>query len=124
MATNDKPVAGAGASAPVSSRPDALLLPDDGRWGSGVTRKANAVCDYAEPILGGQAYGRKLAIPGKTLATTSPHDTYLIPQWHRLAGRDRYRWEDKGDGVKYGYLIEGAPTAAEIETGNKEAFGS
>jgi hypothetical protein len=123
MAKTDKPVE-ATPAAPDARRPDALLLPDDGRWGSGVHARGNAICDYAEPILGGQAHGRKLAIPGKTLVTTSPHDTYLVPPWHRLAGRDRYRWEDGENGVRLGYLVDGAPTAAEIEAGNKEAFGS
>ena len=123
MPSQSKPPA-AGAAANPERAPDALLLPDDGRWGSGAAHKVNAICEFAEPILGGKAYGRKLSIPGRTFVTTSPYDTYLVPPWHRLGGRDRYRWEDQGDGVSYGYLVEGAPTAAEVEAGNREASGS
>lgn len=107
---------------PLPPRPDALLLVDGGKWGQGRAKTA-AVCDYAEPILGGRVHFGKFP-PRHLFVTRSPHDSYLMPMWHEHAGRERYRWEDEGDGVRYGYLVDGAPTAEEIEAGNKEAFGS
>lgn len=113
--TGDAPTLG-------SARPDALLLPDDARWGAGNRARGNAICDFAEPILGGAAYFRK-HFSRSYFVTRSPHDSYLFPLWHAKGGKDRYRWEDKGDGVRHGFLVDGAPTAAEIEAGNMEAFG-
>ncbi|HEY1117565.1 MAG TPA: hypothetical protein VGE43_07660 [Acidimicrobiales bacterium] len=98
--------------------PAALLLVDGGKWGSGTKAKANNVVDFAEPILKGQPYARKHY--GRLFVTTSPHDTFNMPLWHEDAGRPRYRWVSKGRGVEYGYLVEGAPTAQQIEEGNKE----
>jgi len=116
-----KPEAEPGTEAPQAApeptgKPDALLLTDGGKWGGGVRAKTNAVSDFADPILGARSYVRKHY--GRMFVTASPHDTFMMPLWHEDAGRARYRWVDKGNGVEYGYLAEGAPTAKEIEEGN------
>lgn len=49
---------------------------------------------------------RVRAQPGEFFATRDPSDTLNYPLGHSREGRPRYRWEDQGNGLKYGYLLE------------------
>lgn len=41
---------------------------------------------------------------GEHFITARPDDTLLFPGSGPRSGESRYRWEDRGDGVSYGYL--------------------
>jgi hypothetical protein len=99
-------------------RPDAVKLPSTMRFPktfTGVPRlkdRVNAVADVAEPLLecdrskGERAYIRKLANDGPLFITRDPTDLLFFPIGHPLQGRERYRWEDQGEGISFGYLVE------------------
>ena len=42
--------------------------------------------------------------------TREPCTTLLHPTTSLLAGRPRYHWVDQGDGLEYGYLVDGPKT--------------
>ncbi len=41
---------------------------------------------------------------GEHFITAHPDDTLMFPRTDTRSGESRYRWEDRGDGVSYGYL--------------------
>jgi hypothetical protein len=41
---------------------------------------------------------------GEHFISPRPDDTLLFPRTGPRSGESRYRWEDRGDGVFYGYL--------------------
>ncbi len=41
---------------------------------------------------------------GEHFITARPDDTLMFPRTSPRSGESRYRWEDRGDGVSYGYL--------------------
>ena len=45
---------------------------------------------------------------GEHFITACPDDTLLFSRTDPRSGESRYRWEDRGDGVSYGYLKAGA----------------
>jgi hypothetical protein len=59
------------------------------------------------PILGSKrVYLRHVGQIQKDLLTAEPDSpTCYFPSAHPYAGRDRYDWTDRGDGVMYGALI-------------------
>lgn len=85
--------------------PDAVMAP------ASLVRKRNPMLagkelhDAACQILGvRQAYVRDQG--EERFITASPHDTILFPIGHALEKQPRYDWYDRGDGLKYGYLID------------------
>lgn len=40
--------------------------------------------------------------------TADTRDTIYFPKGHPREGQDRYTWVDRGDGVRYGTLVDGA----------------
>jgi hypothetical protein len=45
---------------------------------------------------------------GEHFISARPDDTLMFPSTDPRSGESRYRWEDRGDGVSYGYLRPGA----------------
>jgi hypothetical protein len=45
---------------------------------------------------------------GEHFITAHPDDTLMFPRTDPRSGESRYRWEDRGDGVSYGYRKPGA----------------
>ncbi len=41
---------------------------------------------------------------GEHFITACPDDTLMFPRTDPRSGESRYRWEDRGDGVSYGYI--------------------
>jgi hypothetical protein len=41
---------------------------------------------------------------GEHFITSRHDDTLMFPRTDPRSGESRYRWEDRGDGVSYGYL--------------------
>lgn len=89
--------------------PDALLMPPGSARGASLPAKIDSVLAVAEPILGvDRASGERAYIhrqPGDVLfVTKDPHDTILHPVGSGGAGRPRYRWEPREDGIKFGFI--------------------
>ena len=81
--------------------PDAVLAPL-GYAGSGdaATRLARLHAEFSVLLHVSRIYVRH---QGTThFITGSPTDTLLFPQTDARAGRSRYEWTDRGDGVSYG----------------------
>jgi hypothetical protein len=101
-----------------SARPDAIRLPPTARLPvktqgvSTIFERVGAVADIAEPLLqvdktkGERAYIRRMPTGDFLFITRDPNDTIKFPIGHPLGGRDRYTWEDHGDGVSLGYLVD------------------
>jgi hypothetical protein len=96
----------------MSMTPDALMIPPGIARGPHLKDRMNAVLDVAEPLLGvDRPSGEKAYIrrqPGDTLfVTKDPYDTINHPVGSEGAGRPRYRWEPRDDGIKLGYIQHG-----------------
>lgn len=103
----------------VSSRADAVLIPESMKTGAKGQRQINRL-DYVlritEPILGvvrgrgERGFVRRIEQRARDqswylLITRSPLDTYLYPKSHPKEGQHRYRWSDDGM-IRVGYLID------------------
>lgn len=92
------------------SRPDAVIFARNG----GTTmlpessEPIDSIVDFADKHLQTTELelARVRAQPGEFFATRDPADTLNYPLGHPKEGKPRYRWEDQGNGVKYGYLLE------------------
>jgi hypothetical protein len=91
-------------------KPDALMLPEDRKYGSRMVDRVASIADIAEPFLdvdrdrGDRAYIR-LQGNGKLFVSKSIFDTILFPKDHQRDGQPRYRWELQPDGAEFGYLV-------------------
>jgi hypothetical protein len=93
----------------MSMTPDALLMPRRFAVGAHLIDKINSVLSVAEPILGvDRPSGERGYIhtqPGDMLfISKDPYDKIDHPVGSANAGRPRYRWELRDDGIKFGYI--------------------
>jgi hypothetical protein len=96
--------------------PDALMLPATLKRGNRLADRVDSLCAFAEPLLGvdrragGRAWCRQQP-HGRIFVTRDSDDTMFFPRDHARSGQPRYRWELMGDGVEFGWLVEGAGDA-------------
>jgi hypothetical protein len=94
----------------MDKKPDALMLPEDRKYGARMVDRVASIADIAEPLLqvdrarGERAYIR-LQGNGKLFVTKSIFDTILFPKDHDRDGQPCYRWELQPDGAEFGYRI-------------------
>lgn len=93
-------------------KPDAVRIPSVYK-GKGHGEDLDLACkaDFAA-VLGSKRVDRSNE-DGWHFVTPFPRNgqTVYFPKWHDRAGADRYEWVDRGDGVHYGYLVDGAAEA-------------
>lgn len=90
-------------------RPDAVKFPHS-FGAAGIPRGAQGgFVATAQALLGvDKAKGEKARCRtqnGYIFAAREPSQTLLFPEGHELAGRPRYAWADRGDGVQVGTLV-------------------
>jgi hypothetical protein len=95
---------------PLASRPDAIrwpIAPGTMPVGQEHRRAIDARVDFAEQHLQAgpteMVYVRDIAFGQYHFATREPTDA----EFERVTRKPRYRWENKGSGLLYGYLIDG-----------------
>lgn len=101
---------------PTTPIPDALMFPESWKRGVTVYERLDSVLTIAEAILGvgrGKAWVKRQ--PGWSLIVKDPGETLFWPLTSPLRGRERYRWVDRPDGSKWGYLTEEAKDALRAE---------
>jgi hypothetical protein len=93
------------------ARPDAVYMPEGRKRGKTHHERVMSILAIVEPMLGvdydggERAYVRR-QVGGRLFATRDPTDTLFFSKDHpSLAQKPRYRWDDRGEGVFYGYLI-------------------
>lgn len=91
--------------------PDAVMVPAGYLKGNLSDKLLAAKAEFG-PILGGtKAYVGRACVHdagGHNFITAHPDDTLLHPTGHEFEKQPRYTWVDRGDGVQYGTLAEGA----------------
>jgi hypothetical protein len=89
-------------------KPDAILHPTGWRPPKGDAHGHFEAVLGVKPvwICGVPGFG-----PQARLASPICNDTVLFPKEHELAGQPRYEWQDRPDGLKYGYLVPEAAAA-------------
>jgi hypothetical protein len=91
------------------SKPDALMVAPGLAQGKHLKDRINAVLAVVEPLLGvdrdagERAYIRKQH-GDHLFITKDPFDTMFHPTGSDRAGKPRYRWEPREDGIKLGYI--------------------
>jgi hypothetical protein len=78
-----------------------------GRAGAGPSsaRLARLGAEFAALLGADRVFVRHQG--GEHFITARADDTLMFPRTDPRSGRSRYRWEDRGDGVSYGYLEPG-----------------
>lgn len=71
--------------------------------GPSSARLARLGAEFAGPLGAGRVFVRHQG--GEHFITPRADDTLLFPSGGPRSGEPRYRWEDRGDGVSYGYLV-------------------
>jgi hypothetical protein len=102
---------------PTGPIPDALFVPERMKHGDSVIERVNSILRFAEPMLGidrnagGRAYIRR---QGHGVLFISPDlsDSINFPLNTPFRCRPRYRWIDRPDGIRLGYLV---PEARELK---------
>ena len=81
--------------------PDAVLAPlAHAGGGDAATRLSRLQAEFAALLQVPRIYVRHQG--SAHFLSGSPDDTLLFPQSDPRAGRPRYEWTDRGDGVSYG----------------------
>jgi hypothetical protein len=94
-------------------RPDALMMPQENKSGARMVDRVTSIADIAEPLLeldrsrGERAYIR-LQGAGELFISASVLDSILFPKDHARDGQPRYRWEMQPNGIRFGFLVDGA----------------
>ena len=70
--------------------------------GSAASRLERLRSEFAPLLGGGTLFVRNQG--DEHFLSAHPHDTLQFPRSAPESGRARYRWEDRGDGVLYGFL--------------------
>ncbi|MHB8359799.1 MAG: hypothetical protein ACYDCP_09940 [Thermoplasmataceae archaeon] len=98
--------------------PDALIMPEHLKSGARMSGRVQSITRIAEPLLavnrdaGERAHIRILK--GKKLfVTKSPYCSLYFPIWHDREGEPRYTWVTQPDGIKFGFLVDGATAGGE-----------
>jgi hypothetical protein len=86
---------------------DAIRSPI-GRAGPGPSsaRLARLGAEFAKLLGSDRVFVRHQG--GEHFITAHANDTLMFPRTDPRSGESRYRWEDQGDGVYFGYLVPGA----------------
>lgn len=95
---------------PTAPIPDALIFPEKWKQGNTLYDRLDSVLTIAEAILGvgrGEAWLKRQP-GGWSLIVKSPDDLLYWPLNHPLRGHERYRWVERDDGSRWGYLTEEA----------------
>lgn len=94
---------------------DAYLIPKHYPAGKVDQDRLVAIKHEFAPLLGSkQAFKRQVhMVDGELITATPDAPTYYFPSDHPWAGRERYEWRDRGDGVKEGSLVEFPPKEAD-----------
>jgi hypothetical protein len=93
--------------------PDAVMIPETFKGKGRLWNKIDAVSTITDEILkvdkskGEMSHVRKQAY-GLCFVTKDPYDTINHPHDSDLRGQPRYHWVEREDGIKLGYLVEGA----------------
>lgn len=95
------------------SRPDALMVSDCFKRGADIFEKKKHFTELVDPLLqidrteGERWYAHQQPFQ-KSFVTRDHFDTILFPKNGPMAGKPRYRWESRPDGIEVGYLVEEA----------------
>jgi hypothetical protein len=96
------------AGGPVAG-PDAILIAEPKKTANTHVLRHEPYLELARRVLGIPAPClRSIPGSGAILITRTINDTLNFPQAHKRAMTSRYRWEDQPDGIKFGFLVEGA----------------
>lgn len=104
------------------TRPDAVTIP----WAtiataldprSGLVTMARRCSDLlqCDKTKGEKAYVRNQPELGFRFATRSIGDSIYFASTHPRTRQPRYRWEPQADGVRFGYLVDGAIEGGETD---------
>jgi hypothetical protein len=81
---------------------DAVLIPRHYPRGAG--DRHEALRAEFGPVLGVERVHTRHCGTSESLVTAAAEDHRYFGITHPLAGQDRYTWQDRGDGVRYGTL--------------------
>lgn len=88
-------------------KPDALLLVKGPEWVGSIRDKIGSIQPLLKELFGGKQVHLR-SQDHEVFVATDLADTLLFAVNHPLAGQSRYEWEDQGNGIKYGFKVEGA----------------
>ena len=105
----------------MSTRPDAVKFPASVKQGRTGRERRLSVVDVADGLLkpdlkAGEKSWLREQPGGVIFATRDGRDSLSYPFGHPREGQPRYRWEDMGQGVWYGYLIHPAEPIPEADS--------